>query len=577
MSIVRQLFGLPDRRTAADVDDWKTIDYPWSEIMGRSVAKTGNLITAQSMATIPAVYCAARRISENVARCRPMIYRMNDRGGKEEAKDHYLYSLLKWQPDPEQGIRGFLDTSSFAGAFRGNSYAFKDWSTRGKLRSWYYLHPDRVSLTRTAGKLKYYVARDYTVSGDPLGIGGEYDPEEIMHFKLTSYDGIMGLSPLQVHADTFGLAIGARNYMSGLLKNAATPRGIITTEPGVNLTEEQLEKRKTMWQSTNAGGANAGRTAFLPGGFKYQPVMLTPADIQIIENYRLTKSDIAIIFMVPLHMLGENEHATQNNVEQQSLEFRQFTILPWVDNWKETFNLHLLHDFEREDGLFIDFDTDLLLTGDVAALTAAAATRVRSGITNINEERAKIGYNPVEGGDKNKTQMQMVDITANPAEMGVKGAQKPAQNDQNQNENDQNRAITALKGVVLDVSERVCAKTCAVLRNLVKKHENLKEFERAAEKEFVELEKFTRAMLTPVSLRLAEAMLDEQFSIATLDDLMGLRANLFVHRVRYLLGSAGADIAERVAACDEKEMARILAGEVLRDVEVLQEAKKDVA
>ena len=188
---------------------------------------------------------------------------------------------------------------------------------------------------------------------------------------------------------------------------------------------------RTTWNSKYTGTEQAGGVIVLENGMEYTPLTLKPADAQFIETSKLSIADIARIYRVPLHMIGELDRATFNNIEHLSLEFVRNTLRPWLKNWEQELQRKLLTAAEKKT-MFFRFNVDALLRGDTTARTAYYRTMFSVGAMSQNDIRGLENMNKVEGGDTYYRPLNMVDILE-PADAGLTNpgdttAQADAQN-----------------------------------------------------------------------------------------------------------------------------------------------------
>jgi HK97 family phage portal protein len=583
MSIIRQAFGLPPRRSLEGnqyfyEEQWSS--YGLGQHFEVEDDDSGERVNPRSAGAIPCVYSAASRISENLAACRLDLTQKSKDGTKKVVESDLAYTTTR-KPNDEQGIMWTIDIMQYCVGIQGNAYAFLDWTTRGNLREWFFLHPRRVRPRRKNGQAVYEVSVGWNPETGATGGWREYPSKNIMHVRGTSSDGFMGLSPVSEFHALMGSMKAQRRFMNRLFKNSAVPRGIITTDPAANLTKEQVKEAKENWQNTQAGGINAGKTAFLPGGFKYNGITLSPADIQTIEHYNLDRADVAAIYKMSKHLLGDDEHSTMNNMEQKLREFATLCLRIWATRWEEYLNMYMLTDAQRRAGMYYRFDMDDLMRGDTLTMSQAITNYVRTGIMNINEGRDKIDLQPVKGGEINRMQMQMVDINANPAATGAPNpGDKPPKNDAPAPKNDQpdgqNSVKIALRAIICDATAKVLRKSRAVVVNQAQRHEQMKAFESGCERQINELENFACDKLVEPAVRVCQAL-------NGVDDETDRRARFIARRaalrlmsyVRTALSISAVDaqntaeIAQRFADANLEESASTVAEHIFSELELL--------
>ena len=134
---------------------------------------------------------------------------------------------------------------------------------------------------------------------------------------------------------------------------------------------------------------------------KYTPISIPNNDAQFLETRKFQIEEIARLYRVPLHMIGDLEHATFSNIEQQSLEFVKYTLDPWLVRWEQSLQKSLLSDSEK-GRYFVKFNVEGLLRGDYASRMQGYATARQNGWMSANDIRELEDLNAIsadEGGD----------------------------------------------------------------------------------------------------------------------------------------------------------------------------------
>jgi HK97 family phage portal protein len=133
--------------------------------------------------------------------------------------------------------------------------------------------------------------------------------------------------------------------------NGAAPSGVFE-HPG---TLKDPSKIREAWQSQFGGSQNSGKVAVLEEGMKYTPISISPEQAQFLETRKFQINEIARIFRVPPHMVGDLEKSSFSNIEQQSLEFVKYTLDPWVVRWEQSIMRILLTADEKKQ-YFVKFN-----------------------------------------------------------------------------------------------------------------------------------------------------------------------------------------------------------------------------
>ena len=222
-------------------------------------------------------------------------------------------------------------------------------------------------------------------------------PSDVLHIPGLGFDGLVGYSPIAMAKNAIGMAIACEEYGAKFFANGAAPGGVLE-HPG---TIKDPQRVRESWQSTFGGSGNANKIAVLEEGMKYTPIGISPEQAQFLETRKFQINEIARIFRVPPHMVGDLEKSSFSNIEQQSLEFVKYTLEPWLMRWEQSIQRSLLLDGEKPV-YFVKFNVDGLLRGDYASRMQGYATARQNGWMSANDirELENLDRIPAEdGGD----------------------------------------------------------------------------------------------------------------------------------------------------------------------------------
>ena len=185
------------------------------------------------------------------------------------------------------------------------------------------------------------------------------DPSDVLHVPGLGFDGLVGYSPIAMAKNAIGLAIATEEYGSKFFANGAAPSGVLE-HPG---TIKDPSRIRDSWNATFGGSGNANKIAVLEEGMKYTAISISPEQAQFLETRKFQINEIARIFRVPPHMVGDLEKSSFSNIEQQSLEFVKYTLDPWVVRWEQSLSRALFTEDEKKT-YFFRFNVEGLLRGD---------------------------------------------------------------------------------------------------------------------------------------------------------------------------------------------------------------------
>ncbi|EOS48168.1 phage portal protein [Lachnospiraceae bacterium 66-29] len=366
---------------ARDAPQNRTSGSAYSFFMGGSTS--GKRVNERSSMQMTAVYSCVRILSEAVAGLPLHFYRYTDNGGKEKAADHPLYFLLHDEPNPEMTSFVFRETLMTHLLLWGNAYSQIIRNGKGEVIALYPLMPDRMNVERDSKGQLYY---EYTVSMDDAptvkGSTVVLPPTEVLHIPGLGFDGLVGYSPIAMAKNAIGMAIACEEYGAKFFANGAQPSGVLE-HPG---TLKDPSRVRESWQSTFGGSHNANKVAVLEEGMKYTPISISPEQAQFLETRKFQINEIARIFRVPPHMVGDLEKSSFSNIEQQSLEFVKYTLDPWVSRWEQSMARSLMTPEEKKQ-YFVKFNVDGLLRGDYQSRMNGYAVGRQNGWMSANDIR----------------------------------------------------------------------------------------------------------------------------------------------------------------------------------------------
>ena len=351
---------------------------------------SGKSVNPKNAVQVSTVYACVRVIAETIASLPLGVYETTEKGS-QKAVEHPLYRLLHDEPNPEMTSFVWRETVLSHLLLWGNSYSQIIRSGKTSILGLYPLLPDRMEVDRDSGGRLTYT---YTTTE---GSAVQLNPEDVLHIPGLGFDGLMGYSPIAMAKNAIGMAIACEEYGAKFFANGATPGGILE-HPGMVKDPERVRES---WNSAFGGSANANKVAVLEEGMKYTPISISPEQAQFLETRKFQINEIARIFRIPPHMIGDLEKSSFSNIEQQSLEFVKYTLDPWVCRWEQSMQRALLSMDEKKE-YFFKFNVDGLLRGDYQSRMNGYATGRQNGWMSANDIRELENLDRIpeeEGGD----------------------------------------------------------------------------------------------------------------------------------------------------------------------------------
>ena len=390
MGILSGLFHSRDKPTNA------TSGSSYRFFLGGSTS--GKTVTERSAMQMTAVYSCVRILAEAIAGLPLHLYTYKEDGGKEKAIGHPLYLLLHDEPNPEMSSFVFRETLMTHLLLWGNAYAQIIRNGKGEVVALYPLMPNRMTVDRDSSGQLFYSYQMNNSDAPTMKTGSVIlKSSDVLHIPGLGFDGLVGYSPIAMAKNAIGLAIATEEYGAKFFANGATPGGLLEY-PG---TVKDPDRVRESWNKGFSGSQNAGKVAILEEGMKYTPISIAPEQAQFLETRKFQINEIARIFRVPPHMVGDLEKSSFSNIEQQSLEFVKYTLDPWVVRWEQSLSRALFTPEEKKK-YFFKFNVEGLLRGDYQSRMNGYATARQNGWMSANDIRELENLDRIpaeEGGD----------------------------------------------------------------------------------------------------------------------------------------------------------------------------------
>jgi len=373
----------------------------WSSFFFGSTP-SGKVVNERTAMQTSAVYACVRILAETIASL-PLHTYKRTANGKEKALDHNLYYILHDEPNSEMSSFTFREVMMTHLLLWGNAYSQIIRDGRNKILSLYPLLPDKMHVDRNERGDIYYI---YNKDGTLYSLRND----EVLHIPGLGFDGIIGYSPIALAKNSIGVSISMEEYNSKFFANGANPGGVLE-HPGVVKDPARIRES---WNAVYQGSGNAHRVAVLEEGMKFTPIGIPPEQAQFLESRKFQTEEIARIFRVPLHMIGDLSRATFSNIENQSLEFVMYTLNCWLVKWEQAIKKSLFTKDEKKK-YFVKFNVSALMRGDFSSRMQGYATGIQNGFLSPNCVRELEDLNKIEHGDvfaMNGNMLKIEDIGA---------------------------------------------------------------------------------------------------------------------------------------------------------------------
>lgn len=341
--------------------------------------------TSYSNMNVASAYRCTELIADSIATLPIFVKRKESNGNTNVVKNHPLNSLFN---DANMTISAynFIKLLVQSVILRGNGFAIIHRDGKGVPQRLQYIESNRVTIDYQ----EFSDTLTYKITGAKKSV---YYPNEILHLVKNSYDGVHGISLVKFAEKALSLAQATEQSASSFFENGGQLSGIISANTPLN--SQQRDEILTTWNSTYNNGRGV---CVLPGNLNYQSISMNAEESQMLESRKYNSEDICRFFGVNPALLGM-EGYQQNNIEEITMQFIQYTLLPYVSMFEAEFKKKLIPS--AEGNLKIIFDTNALLRGTKTTQSTYYSTLIQCGVLSINEVRKDLGYNSVEGGDRN--------------------------------------------------------------------------------------------------------------------------------------------------------------------------------
>ena len=367
---------------------------------GGNVTSSGAAVTLTTATRITTVDACINVLAQTMASMPLKVYRLT-KDGKEPDPNHPLWPLLHNAPNKIQTSFEWRETATAHTALRGASYNFIVQRNDGSIEELRPLNPDAVTP---------FMAPDFTIAYRYFPPGGKQQillDSEVLRIPAISDDGIIPQSTLTKHRETFGVSLSSQEYLARFFSNSAAPKGALTIPATVG--PEAVKLLRESWEERHKGAHNANKLAILDGGMEWQSIGMSNDDAQYLEIAQFQVADIARIYRVPPHMVGDLTRSTFSNIEHQTIDFANYTILPWTRRWEDRLNRSLLTEAGRKTH-FIGFEMKGLMRGDSKARSEFYKKLFNLSAMTANDILRAEDMPTYEGGDVHYVMQNMAPV-----------------------------------------------------------------------------------------------------------------------------------------------------------------------
>lgn len=395
-----------------------TTDPRLAQFFGNSTY-AGKSVTPDTAMQQATVFTCVRIIAETFGSLPAHIVEV-DSAGNAQPVDHDLGAVLFETPNADMTSVEFEEAKTTNLALQGNAYCYRNVRGDGQISSLYPIASDCVEKKRKDDGTIFFRVND-------RGRWETLPQDRIWHVPGFGFDGLKGYSPIGYLRQMLGMAMATEEWQARFFSNGAQPSFFLTIPQFLN--KEQRKAARESLQNVFAGPANAYKAQLLEGGITATPATMNMVDAQFLQLKGSTKQDIFGMYRIPPHMGGDLERSTNNNIEQQALEFVMYCLLPYATRYERSATRWLFTPKDRKR-FKLRYNMEGLLRADSQSRALLYASLLDHGVLNRNEVRALEGRNrsPVAGMDDYtiQTAMAPIDTIRKIAERSAQPSPPPA-------------------------------------------------------------------------------------------------------------------------------------------------------
>lgn len=365
-------------------------------------------LTVDTQLAYYAVYACVTLISNDIGKLRPKLVERDADGIWSEIDDSRYAAVLR-RPNRYQNHIQFKEWWAMSKLTRGNAYGLKQRDSRGAVTAIYLLDANRVTpLVAEDGSVYYQLSADNL---SDVGFDVTVPASEMIHDRMNClFHPLVGISPLYACGLGAAQGLSIQQQSRKFFGNGARPSGVLTA-PGA-ISDANAERLKEAWE-TKFSGDNAGKVAVLGDGLKYEPMVMTATDAQMVEQLRMTAEMVCAAFHVPAFKVGIGSMPTHQNGEMLNQIYYSDCLQSMIEQHELCMDEALGID-APVGGRWLGYELDLegLLRMDTSTQVRTLAEAVKGSLITIDEARRRMDAKSVAGGSTIWMQQQNYSLEA---------------------------------------------------------------------------------------------------------------------------------------------------------------------
>lgn len=352
------------------------------------LSQSGLYVNEDNALKCTPVYLAVRLFSELLS---SMPYDIIEENGDVRTPiDHPVKELL-YKPNSYMDHFTYDQYTEHLAELWGNSVSLIRRDDRGNVYELIPIHTRYVTPVMVDGRPMY------NIKDQDLGISGSFFPEEVIHFRMMTSNGVWGKSPVDVAREAIGLLMAAESFGSRFFKKGGNLKA--TLETTGRMGDREYDSFKKRWNEQYTGFNGDFAVPILEEGLSYKEHGTNPEASQLNATRLYQIQEIARVWNLPPNLLKDLSRSTFSNVEQEDLQFFKYSLRA-ICKSREAELEHKLLSPSEFGRIKIRRNLDSLLRADLKSLSSHIKEMVQIGVMTRNEGRNLLNRNPLDGLDK---------------------------------------------------------------------------------------------------------------------------------------------------------------------------------
>ena len=432
-------------------------DFWYTPLAGHGADTAGVTVTEETSLTYATVWACVDKLSKTLATLPKHVYEDMGNRRKRDASEQTLSDVIRYAPNPHMTAVEFWRCLWMNRFLWGNAYAVIDRDGARNAIGLYPIMSRHVTVDRNdSGEIVYRYRPEFEPETTFLA-------EKIFHLKGLSVNGLVGLTPIEIHRDTIGLGMGAAKHNASFLANGAIPGTVI--ERPIEAPKLDADGEANILNSFNRkhqGAGNHWKTALLRDGMTLRTIGMPLKDAQFLENRQFQRTEICAIYDVPPSKIHDDTRSTFSNVEQKNIDWMVDSIMPHCIDCEAA----LKRSFFLGKPFYVKHNMAGIVRGDIQTRMAAYAVGITNGIWSINDCREKEEDDPIEGGDSHYRPLNLVMVGSEADRQPA----SPAGKEPSRRKDDNDEQKTDLGPLFAAAADRIAAKEEKAIGTAMKRY-----------------------------------------------------------------------------------------------------------